>query len=550
MTPADTNVLDKSDIVQLLDKPKLENTALETDKSSVGRQKSSVLYRKYRSQSFDELMGQDIIKSGLQNALKKNLISHAYLFTGPRGTGKTSTARILAKALNCENLINYNPCNQCASCQSITTGSSMDVLEFDAASESGVDNIREHILQVTNYLPTVSRYKIFIIDEVHDLSSKAFDALLKTIEEPPQHIIFILATTEYHKVPLTIRSRCQKYNFHRATIPILVDRIRYILDKEGYTCEDSAVEAIAKASDGGFRDALNFLQQAMALSEDMTITPSIIYNQLDLIDESSLSKIIDLLVHPNTIESLTDISKEINNLYTSGKDPKTILDNLILTTTSLLESRKDIAGELIRIRCQLTDLSKPLRDVTLPSIWLEANLQKISLSLSSATEPKKVTTEHTALSTVNTEAKSKPTSENITVENNINANVSNKKTKETTSSKSDKTNINEAWNLLVKNFENISKAAHARLTKSHVDSVNDNSVTIGFSRNIDVDWVNSKPKLVQTIKEELASISGKDYSIEFIQKKNCLNNENTSEIHYEVPLTGSNLYNKIKEVFN
>ena len=175
------------------------------------------LYRKYRSQNFQDLVGQDHVIRTLKNAIDQGKVSQTYLFTGPRGTGKTSTARLLAKALNCTGGPSSVIPEDCPICEDITRGNCMDVIEIDAASESGVDDVREHIVQAAEYKPTYCRYKIFIIDEVHDLSSKAFDALLKTIEEPPDHIVFILATTEFHKVPATIKSRCQKFEFHRGS---------------------------------------------------------------------------------------------------------------------------------------------------------------------------------------------------------------------------------------------------------------------------------------------------------------------------------------------
>src|SRR3989440_10807440 len=210
------------------------------------------LYRKYRSQSFDELMGQEQVTVTLQNAIRSGRIAHAYLFYGARGCGKTSTARLLARALNCiaQDGPTPEPCGQCRLCLSIRDGICMDVIEMDAASETGIDDVREKIIENVQYAPGEARYKVYIIDEVHDLSAKAFDALLKTLEEPPPHVIFILATTEQHKVPITVRSRCQRMDFRRGTVMDLTANLRRVLDAEAIPYEPEGVAAGARAAEG------------------------------------------------------------------------------------------------------------------------------------------------------------------------------------------------------------------------------------------------------------------------------------------------------------
>ncbi len=563
---------------------------------------SQVLYRKYRSQNFTELLGQQSVTNGLQNALKKNLLSHAYLFTGPRGTGKTSSARILAKALNCYEGISENPCNTCDSCIDITKGNSMDVLEFDAASESGVDNIREHIVQVTEYRPTSSRYKIFIIDEVHDLSSKAFDALLKTIEEPPSHVIFILATTEFHKVPLTIRSRCQRYSFQRASIEVLVSRLEYIAEKEGYTYEPPAIHAIAKASDGGFRDALNFLQHAMALSLNKKILTDTVYDQLGLINEDLLDTVLSTLGGPYSESKLLELGTMITTLVQNGKEPKTILDSLLLRCTDHIAMDPENAVSYIMIRSRLSELVRPLREISLPTIWLESQLQNIyfqihgqaqnSIQKNSNLEIDKEDTtithhqgqhQHQGQSIEHSPDRNKETitsdhKEEIKVNKSINeSKQTNKESKQnnkenkqddhkhlepnthdqktsTQQPNNQLTEFSAIWKEVTDNFQKISKSAHAKLTKSTVEDIVGNKITISFSRSIDLDWVQSKPKLIQTICEELKQVTGSDeYEFNFIQKKNSVNKstENSSQNQsYEAPLTGNKLYQNVTSIFN
>ncbi len=221
------------------------------------------LYRKFRPSTFDEVKGQDHIVKTLKNQMKTDRLGHAYLFCGTRGTGKTSVAKILAKAVNCEHPVDGSPCNECPACRAIQAGASMNVIEIDAASNNGVDNIRE-IREEVAYRPTEGRFKVYIIDEVHMLSTGAFNALLKTLEEPPSYVIFILATTEVNKIPITILSRCQRYDFHRISIETIAARLQELLEQEGVEAEERALRYVAKAGDGSMRDALSLLDQCIA----------------------------------------------------------------------------------------------------------------------------------------------------------------------------------------------------------------------------------------------------------------------------------------------
>ena len=227
------------------------------------------LYRKWRPMSFDDVVSQPHITTTLKNQIKTGKTAHAYLFTGSRGTGKTTCARIFAKAVNCENLHDGEPCLDCRICKAADNGTLADIIEIDAASNSKVDDIRE-LREGVVYTPEMCKYKVYIIDEVHMLSAGAFNALLKTMEEPPEHVKFILATTEIHKVPATIVSRCQHFDFHRIRTEDIVDRLSFIASQEGFTLEKDAAEMIARLSDGGMRDALSLLDQCVAFDDHIT----------------------------------------------------------------------------------------------------------------------------------------------------------------------------------------------------------------------------------------------------------------------------------------
>lgn len=352
------------------------------------------LYRKYRSQSFSDLCGQDHIVRTLQNGIKSGRIAHAYLFVGPRGTGKTSSARLLAKSLNCEKGPTPEPCNECSTCLSIKDGSAIDVFEMDAASEAGVEEVREQIVKAAEYLPTMSRYKIYIIDEVHDLSSKAFDALLKTIEEPPAHVIFILATTEYSKVPATIRSRCQKHEFHRASMTDLVSRLKYVAESERIEAEPAAITAIARMADGGYRDALNLLEQA-SLGSEGVLTLAQIYDQMGLIAESTTDTLLKALRDAD-VPTMLQIVEDVIRI---GRDPKAIVESLQYRLSDLSKASfgieltpGDAAANaatnaaasqlgrpfLVQMRGMLAETHKALGGISLPRLWLESELIRLS----------------------------------------------------------------------------------------------------------------------------------------------------------------------------
>ncbi|MEG6617120.1 DNA polymerase III subunit gamma/tau [Peptococcaceae bacterium 1198_IL3148] len=288
------------------------------------------LYREYRPQRFADIAGQEHITRTLQNAICSGRVSHAYLFCGPRGTGKTSTAKVLAKTLNCVNAPVEEPCNHCQNCIATTEGTSVDVIEIDAASNRGIEDIRD-LREKVKYSPAHGKYRIYIIDEVHMLTTEAFNALLKTLEEPPGHVIFVLATTEPHKVPVTILSRCQRFDFRRISVDVMVARLKQVADSAGLTVEEEALMLIAGVAEGGLRDALSILDQG-AVYGNNKITVADVHNLLGTVGEEVLTQMADHLASANTAATLT----LINNLYQQGKDLRLFVKELSTYLRSLM----------------------------------------------------------------------------------------------------------------------------------------------------------------------------------------------------------------------
>lgn len=289
------------------------------------------LYRKFRPAEFAEVKGQEHIVTTLQNQIKADRIGHAYLFCGTRGTGKTSIAKIFAKAVNCEHPVDGSPCGVCPVCKSIAAGTSMNVIEIDAASNNGVDNIRE-IRENVAYSPTEGRYKVYIIDEVHMLSIGAFNALLKTLEEPPEYVIFILATTEAHKIPITILSRCQRYDFKRITAETITARLRELMEKEQVEVEEKALRYIAKAADGSMRDALSLLDQCIAFYLGKKLTYDNVLEVLGALDTDVYSSLLRKIIR----KDVPAVMEDVETIVMQGRELSQFVTEFIQYLRNLL----------------------------------------------------------------------------------------------------------------------------------------------------------------------------------------------------------------------
>ncbi|MBU9721518.1 MULTISPECIES: DNA polymerase III subunit gamma/tau [Bacillaceae] len=321
------------------------------------------LYRVWRPKCLSDVVGQEHITKTLKNALIQEKLSHAYLFTGPRGTGKTSAAKIVAKAINCENAPVEEPCNNCRACRGISDGSIVDVMEIDAASNNGVDEIRD-IRDKVKFAPSSVKYKVYIIDEVHMLSTGAFNALLKTLEEPPRHVIFILATTEPHKIPLTIISRCQRFDFKRISAHAMIDRMKEIINSSSIKVDEDALSMIARVSEGGMRDALSLLDQAISYADDVVRMDDVL-SITGAVSQQLLYDVANALNNSDVAKGLT----AVDTIIRDGKDPNRFLEDLIFLYRDVLMYKAAPQLDEVKDRLALDENFQQIAD-QLENAWI------------------------------------------------------------------------------------------------------------------------------------------------------------------------------------
>jgi DNA polymerase III subunit gamma/tau len=569
------------------------------------------LYRKYRSQTFGDLIGQDHVVRTLQNGIVQGRVAHAYLFTGPRGTGKTSSARLLAKALCCAEGPTAEPCNACEICRSITEGSCVDVLEMDAASESGVDDIRQSIVEVAEYQPMMCRYKVFIIDEVHDLSAKAFDALLKTIEEPPAHVVFILATTEYNKVPPTIRSRCQKYEFHRATLQDLVRRLEQVAAAEGVEAEPAALSALARMADGGYRDALTLLEQAMITAEG-PVTLQHVYDQLGLIGEETVDALLVALREVDVAGAI-ELLAETARL---GRDPRAVLESMLYRISDLtrvsygldvgptLDSARDSAmheiaarlgrDTLLKLRSAIAEVHRSIREISLPRLWLESELIRISTEVLSAPAAPKVARPADGKRVETKAAHPGPADQRPADRNPTEQRPATVQPAETAAARqaasgqaaarepspqvasrepstrepstqdapqeaasqgaavaqspAEVSPEVELWQRVVDDLARVSKTMAMRLAGTRATRLADGRLSVEFERQMDLEWVKDVPKRYGAIREKVRELSGEGLELDLQVGKLGAKLEEPQAV--ELAAEGQRLNEMAREIFN
>lgn len=489
------------------------------------------LYRKYRPQKLEDVVGQDHIKAALSNAIKLDKISHAYLFTGPRGTGKTSTARILAKSLNCVNGPTLNPCGECESCVAVTNSTPIDVIEIDAASNRSVEDAH-NILEKVQYAPIYGKYKIYIIDEVHMLTTQAFNALLKTLEEPPKNVIFILATTESHKVLDTIKSRCQRFDFKRITTNDIVEHLEKIAKLENIKISKKALTMIAKISSGGMRDSLALLDQVSALATDKELDEVDINNLLGRLSFDTLETLSKEIVNSNPSGAISILDK----IYNDGNEPIVILNNLlsffknmlISTTcskaqavelTSLTDSQVDVLAQykdvvethqILALINKISEYIKEIKETNYQQMWLEvalidlANLSnntKLDDLQRRITALENQTVANPSLSSQNTGAVSVVPSNKVAsaptaaISSATSADVQNKKEEQQKTEAVDPSNasIGDLWRMILSNIGDLATQKWLEKQASPVEITKDN-ITLVIQKSNWVDRFNNSDK--------------------------------------------------------
>lgn len=507
------------------------------------------LYRKYRPKTFSDVVGQEVVIKILKNSILNNKISHAYIFSGPRGTGKTSIAKIFSKAVNCLNTTDGDLCNNCENClQNIDE--EIDIIEIDAASNNGVDEIRE-IRNNVKLMPVHLKYKVYIIDEVHMLSTSAFNALLKTLEEPPKHVIFILATTEFNKIPATVISRCQKFDFKKITNKQIEDRLKYILEQEKKSLNGEVISLIAKLSDGGLRDAINMLDQVISLEKE-NVTVDDVYNLIGDISEKNIIILLENIVSGNIKETL----KNINKYYEEGKNFINICERLQLLIRNIIIFNntdnyfdKEYEKKLLdfshieleyceKMSDELFNLINELKRTNNQKIITEISFLKMCL-MQNKKEEKNI---------------DKIETKNNSKDNEIPIIIEEKQNEEKEKNKSIKINnvfcgpSKELKNNFVKNYEKLKEFLSIKeynslvnlLLKATPQIVTETNVLFTFKNNFDIVLFDNK---IEEIQDLLRKIFGKKYSVV------AVNNEEYSNIlkEYKKNIDSGKIYKYIEE---
>lgn len=489
----------------------------------------TALYRKFRPTDFNDVKGQDHIVTTLKNQIKADRIGHAYLFCGTRGTGKTTIAKVLAKTVNCEHPIDGNPCNECAMCTAINNQTSMNVIEIDAASNNGVDNIRE-IVEEVRYSPTEGRFKVYIIDEVHMLSAGAFNALLKTLEEPPSYVIFILATTEAHKIPITILSRCQRYDFKRITIDTITDRLKELVEKEQVDAEEKALRYVARMGDGSMRDALSLLDQCIAFYFGEKLTYDKVLEVLGAVDVEVFSKLLTYILG-NDVASCMRLLEE---LIISGReltqftvDFTWYLRNLLLVQTSedvseIIEVSTDNMAmvknqakqvdmdTLIRYIRIFSDLSNQIKYASQKRVMVEVALIKLCKPQMSSNPDDIVS----RIKVIENKLENGIVAATAPVIGSSVTSVTPNEEKKTVilpkAVPEDLKEVAKNWNAIM---ANISPLIRSFLANGRPSIGNNNTLLLVFTESLDKDFIAEKTH-INEIKESIAKIIGKDVEVQ------------------------------------